>query len=115
MTAVSRLPRSLGVRGVGAGPWSAVHVLAVGADRQYAARHAECATVFLAGHGIDTTPSVAITSQSPAESIIERVESLDAGLLVMGAYGQPVLREIFIGSVTRTLLLKSPVPIFCFH
>ena len=71
--------------------------------------------MFLASHGIDATPSVAVTSRSPAESIIERVESLDAGLLVMGAYGQPVLREFFIGSVTRRLLNESPVPIFCFH
>ena len=99
----------------GLGRGARVHVLAVGADSQYATRHAERAIVFLASHGIDATPSVAVTSQSPAESIIERVESLDAGLLVMGAYGQPVLREFFIGSVTRTLLNESPVPIFCFH
>ena len=36
-------------------------------------------------------------------------------MLVMGAYGQPVLREFFIGSVTRTMLRGVRVPIFCFH
>ena len=55
------------------------------------------------------------SSAPPEEVILEQVRCLNAGLLVMGAYGQPVLREFFIGSVTRTLLNESPVPIFCFH
>ena len=33
----------------------------------------------------------------------------------MGAYGQPVLREFLIGSVTRTILKECPVPVFCYH
>ena len=98
----------------GLGCGAKVHVVTVG-DRRYATRNAERAIVFLASHGIDATHEVVVTSQPPAESIIEKVESLDAGLLVMGAYGQPVLREFFIGSVTRTVLNESPVPIFCFH
>ena len=36
-------------------------------------------------------------------------------LRVMGAYGQPILREFFLGSMTRTLLKESPVPVFCYH
>ena len=41
--------------------------------------------------------------------------SLDAGMLVMGAYGQSVLREFFLGSVTRMILQECRVPVFCFH
>jgi nucleotide-binding universal stress UspA family protein len=33
----------------------------------------------------------------------------------MGAYGQPVLREFLLGSVTRTLLAHSPIPLFLDH
>ena len=33
----------------------------------------------------------------------------------MGAYGEPTLREFFIGSVTRTILEQCPVPLFLFH
>jgi nucleotide-binding universal stress UspA family protein len=33
----------------------------------------------------------------------------------MGAYGQPVLREFFLGSTTRTMLEKSPVPTLLYH
>ena len=51
----------------------------------------------------------------PAEVILETVRMVDAGLLVMGAYGQPVLREFFLGSATRTMLEKSPVPVFLYH
>jgi nucleotide-binding universal stress UspA family protein len=47
--------------------------------------------------------------------ILETVQMRDAGLLVMGAYGQPVLREFFLGSTTRTILEKCPVPVFLYH
>lgn len=56
--------------------------------------------------------------QSSAEAgklIQEQVRRLKAGLLVMGAYGQPTLLEFFLGSVTRTILEESPVPVFLFH
>jgi nucleotide-binding universal stress UspA family protein len=33
----------------------------------------------------------------------------------MGAYGQPVLREFFVGSVTRTALGECPIPLFLYH
>jgi nucleotide-binding universal stress UspA family protein len=33
----------------------------------------------------------------------------------MGAYGQPRIREFFLGSVTQTLLKESPVPLFLYH
>jgi nucleotide-binding universal stress UspA family protein len=33
----------------------------------------------------------------------------------MGAYGRAALREDIVGSVTRTALLESPVPLFLDH
>ena len=56
-----------------------------------------------------------VTSAPPAEVILEQIGRLNAGLLVMGAYGQPVLREFFLGSVTRTVLQECRVPLFLFH
>ena len=47
--------------------------------------------------------------------ILEHIHRLRAGLLVMGAYGHPVLREFFHGSATITGLLESPVPLFLYH
>ena len=46
---------------------------------------------------------------------MEHTSRLNASLFVMGAYGQPALREFFLGSVTRTLLEEASVPLFLSH
>jgi nucleotide-binding universal stress UspA family protein len=35
--------------------------------------------------------------------------------MIMGAYGERVLREFFLGSVSRTILEESAVPVFLAH
>jgi len=92
-----------------------VHVLSIASDSKDAARHADRAVEFLRIHGIGATPHPVETSAPTAEVILGKIRYLDASLLVMGAYGQPVLREFFLGSVTRTVLKESPVPVFCSH
>jgi nucleotide-binding universal stress UspA family protein len=92
-----------------------VHVVSIASDSKDAARHAGRAVEFLRIHGIGATPHPVDTSVPPAEVILGKIHYLDASLLVMGAYGQPVLREFFLGSVTRTVLKESPVPVFCSH
>jgi len=92
-----------------------IHIVAVDKDRRDAAHRADHAVQFLKCHEIKATPHVIDTTNSPAVEILKQVERLSAGLLVMGAYGQPVLRQFFLGSATRTLLRDSPVPVFCFH
>jgi nucleotide-binding universal stress UspA family protein len=92
-----------------------VHVVAVVEDRQAAGRHVERAAEFLRSHGVEARPHRVESVRPPAEVILERAEHLGAGLLVMGAYGQPVLREFFLGSVTRQVLKHATIPVFCFH
>jgi len=91
-----------------------VHIVAVHTDHDEAIRHADRAIDFLGFHEIKAQRH-AVTSSSPASAIIEQVNRLGAGLLVMGAYGQPAVREFFFGSVTRTLLKEKTVPIFLYH
>jgi nucleotide-binding universal stress UspA family protein len=50
-----------------------------------------------------------------AEVILDQVRQYQARLLVLGAYGQSTLREFFLGSVTRTVLQHSHVPLFLYH
>jgi nucleotide-binding universal stress UspA family protein len=58
----------------------------------------------------------ALTSSAPpAVVVLDQALGLGAGLLVMGAYGQPVLREFFLGSATRSLLAECSIPMFLFH
>ncbi len=78
-------------------------------------RHADRAVKYLAYHKIEAIPHILPSSPDPARTILEHVSQLGAGLLVMGAYGQPVLREFFVGSVTRTMLKDCPIPVFCYH
>jgi nucleotide-binding universal stress UspA family protein len=93
-----------------------VHVVSVGADPAETARHAERAVDFLTFHGVKAVPRVLNPrGEATAEILLRQAESLDAGLLVMGCYGQPTFREFFLGSVTRSLLGASRVPLFLYH
>jgi nucleotide-binding universal stress UspA family protein len=92
-----------------------VHVVSVSADDDEAARHAARAVEFLHIHGIEAVSHRVATSDATSDAILTKANDLAAGLLVMGAYGQPVLREFFLGSVTRTALKESCIPVFCYH
>ena len=99
----------------GLGESREVHIVSVAASAAVAAEHAERAREFLSHHQIEAVPVVQESSAPPATVILEQIGRLHAGLLVMGAYGQPGLREFFLGSVTRTLLQETPVPLLLFH
>jgi nucleotide-binding universal stress UspA family protein len=92
-----------------------VHVVTVDPEAKSAALVAERAIDYLRLHGISARPHPAATTAAPAEAILKAVHDLGADLLVMGAYGQPVLKDFFLGSATRSLLRESQVPIFLFH
>jgi nucleotide-binding universal stress UspA family protein len=93
----------------------AVHVVSVGANPEAAARHAARAVEFLQCHQIAASAHVFAPAPSTAAVILEQVRHPQARLLVMGASGRPRLRELFLGSVTRTLLQHSQVPVFLYH
>lgn len=91
-----------------------VHIVTVHTDHTEAVRHADRAIDFLGFHGIKAQRHV-VTASSPAAVIIDQANQLGAGLLVMGAYGQSGIREFFFGSVTRTLLNETKIPLFLYH
>jgi nucleotide-binding universal stress UspA family protein len=47
--------------------------------------------------------------------LLAEVEALEAGLLVLGSHRRSTLQEMFLGSVTKSILNKSTVPLFMFH
>jgi nucleotide-binding universal stress UspA family protein len=92
-----------------------VHVVCVGSRHMEAAQQADRAADFLRLHEIESQVHPLVASVSPGQVLLEKVRELDATLVVMGAYGQPTWREFCFGSVTRTLLKLSPVPLFLYH
>jgi nucleotide-binding universal stress UspA family protein len=99
----------------GLGDGQEVHIVSVADEYVEAARHAGRAAEFLDFHGIKAGVHPVAFRGRPAEVILEEVRQRGAGLLVMGAYGKPILREFFLGSVTRTMLKEARVPLFLTH
>ena len=96
-------------------PEAKVHIVSVASARADAARAADQAIAFLRLHQVDAVPHAIESADDPATVVLEQVDRLRAGLIVMGAYGEPVLREFFLGSVSRTILKESKVPVFLAH
>lgn len=92
-----------------------VHLVSVAPQFADASRHVERAAEFFRWHDIGVKVHALASSAPPVEVIMEQVEKLKASLVVMGCYGQPALREFFLGSVTRTMLQQSKVPLFLYH
>ncbi len=92
-----------------------VEIMSVGQDYKDAARNADRAVEFLRFHNIQASSHVIHSTAAPGGLILDRVRQQNIGLLVMGAYGQPILKEFFLGSVTRTVMKESPVPVFLYH
>ena len=92
-----------------------VYVVGVAKELAEASDRVQRAVEFLNYHAIKATPCPLSSLDPPGQVLLEQVRHYDAGLLVMGAYGQPVLREFFFGSVTKTMLREATIPLFVYH
>ena len=92
-----------------------IHVVSSAGDKVEAARRGDRAVEFLRLHDRDAQLHAIGSTAAPASILAEQAVALHAGLIVMGAYGQSILKELVLGSTTRTLLKSSPVPLFLFH
>jgi nucleotide-binding universal stress UspA family protein len=91
-----------------------IHLLMVTSDSEDQ-RTLGLASEFLRLHG-EAVHSHIKPSGLPASSVIlAEAKRLDAGLIVMGAYGQPLIKETVFGSVTARVLEKSNLPLFLYH
>ncbi len=99
----------------GLGRVRAVHVVSIASEYKVATDHADRAVEFLAYHEVKAVATALASSDAPAATLLEWAKEFGAGLIVMGVYGQPTLREFFVGSTTRTLLKESTVPLLVSH
>jgi nucleotide-binding universal stress UspA family protein len=90
-----------------------VHVVSVDRDHSVAARIAGRAIDFLRFHDIQGTPHAFDGAFPAADAFLGAVDRLGATIAVIGAYGHARLRELLLGSTTRTVIAHAPVPVFC--
>lgn len=67
-------------------------------QRQVSEQGVTCTALLVQGH--------------TGQTILEEVEKLEVGLIVLGSHGHGAVYEIFAGSVAGFLLQKSPVPLY---
>lgn len=70
---------------------------------------------FLGVHSLKAETHVLPLGASVADSLMAFARRLPTGLLVIGACGKPWYKELFFGSVTRSVLAQFPVPLFLNH
>lgn len=93
-----------------------IHIVSVHANSSVeAARTAEHAIEFLRFHDVDAMRVPLVGSGPPSKQFLEYASEHQAGLIVMGAYGQPKISEFFLGSATCTAIRESTVPLLLYH
>jgi nucleotide-binding universal stress UspA family protein len=92
-----------------------VFVASVDDDGEQAWEMATRGVDFLAALAVASRPRSVVSALPIADAILELRAKLGAGMLVTGAYTRSRLSELIWGSVTHTLLEKTPVPLFLHH
>lgn len=80
-----------------------------------AARRVDRAVDYLKLHDIPAKAVPIVSEEDPAAVILNHLSVYPTGLLVMGTFGQNMVREVLFGSVTRRLIQHCPVPVFLGH
>jgi nucleotide-binding universal stress UspA family protein len=92
-----------------------VFVVSIDDDSQEAARHCALAIEFLQLHDVKAEARPLESTGAVVEQLLAEVVALETGLLVLGVHQKPTLQEMFRGSVTKTILNESMVPLFLFQ
>jgi nucleotide-binding universal stress UspA family protein len=96
------------------GDSSRVVLLSVGEDGGRVP--AEDALRYMSRHGVHAEwRREPARPDTPEEVLVRVAKEMAAGLIVMGAYGRPRLRETLFGGVTRYMLEASPAPLLLAH
>ncbi len=92
-----------------------VHVVTASSDNLAGQLCASRAIDYLSFHEVKAHKHVLSSGTDIAATVLQQCEELEASLCVMGCYGKSAIREFFLGSVTRSLVHKSTVPLFLYQ
>lgn len=93
---------------------SPLWVMSVAESVQQAEHILAPAVAFLAGHDIGATP-LPIADTHADKAILTEAQRHGVGCIVLGAYRQPQFRDLFLGSVTQSVLEQTQFPVFLCH
>jgi nucleotide-binding universal stress UspA family protein len=89
-----------------------VHLVSVQREGWEASDMAGLAADYLAAHGTKHDLLELKSDGSPADTLLAHLRTQRPRVLVMGAQGHHPVRDLFVTSVTRAVLMESPVPTF---
>lgn len=93
-----------------------IHVVAIDSDAAAARGKADRAAALFRSHGVKVETNSIVDNGRASTAILGAIGAANAGLLVMGAFGNgDRLRRLLMGSTTKRLLHDSPVPVFVHH
>jgi nucleotide-binding universal stress UspA family protein len=88
-----------------------VHLVSVRAPERSAETLVPLAAEFLKCHAVRQDVHVIENEGETADILLDAVTRLQPRLLVMGSPGYHPLRDLFLTSVTRAVVSRSPVPV----
>lgn len=71
--------------------------------------------LYLTRHGVHAEVMRQASEGEAGTALLDMTRSVQADLLVMGAYGHARLREIMLGGATRTVLNTMTLPVLLSH
>ena len=92
-----------------------VHVTSMHDDGAEAWEMASRGVELLRERSVPAKPRSLVSELAIADALLDVRRKLGAGLLVSGAYARSRLSEMIWGSVTSSLIEKTPVPLFLHH
>lgn len=92
-----------------------IRVVSAAEEYVAATRRVDRAVDYLQRHDIPAKAVPIVSEEDPAAVILDHLSVYPTGLLVMGTFGQNIVREVLFGSVTRRLIRHCPVPVFLDH
>ncbi len=92
-----------------------VHLVSVAVSDEEARSIAQRGAGYLALHGVSVQTHAIASSVDPADILLAEAQSIDAGVIVMGAFGHRRWRESLLGSCTRRLFEESQMSLFVHH
>ncbi len=93
-----------------------VNILSFDNDDDKAEAIAGRGAAFFESHNIDVMAHGLQAGGGTAQAILTAIESLGAGMLVMGAFGpHSLMHQLMAGSMTKQLIRACPVPVFVHH